>query len=93
MVLDTTIVFAFRDQLFPAVVFFSFEEKPFLIFVLIKDPDLILEFGEELTIHTDCDVVHCRRDDAPNLTELKLTIFQAVRYTEPFLQARQKANC
>lgn len=91
--MDTTIVFAFRDQLFPAVAFFSFEETPFLIFVLIKDPDLILEFGEELTIHTDCEKVQFRNSDSTEIRALKQTIFKAVRHTEPFLKAKEKANC
>lgn len=92
-VLDTTLVFAFRDRPVSAVVFYSFEEEPLLIFVLLKDPDLFQEFGEELTLHTDCETVQFRRHDSPALKALKQTIFQAIRYTGTFLAAREKARC
>jgi hypothetical protein len=78
---------------FSAMVFFSFEETPFFIFVMFKNKDLILEFGDEITIKTDCERVLPKKDDDPALHELRLAVFNAARHTEAFLNARQKANC
>lgn len=91
--METNIVFTFNDKLCAAVAFFSFEEAPFLIFIVVKDSELILEYGEEITIQTNCEEVHFHQNDWPELKALKRILFEAVRYTNCFLKARQTANC
>ena len=53
----------------------------------------MLEFGEEITIKTDCEKVLYSNNDGTDIQELKETIFHAVKNTQPFLEARRKANC
>jgi hypothetical protein len=90
--LETEITFTFRNQVFHAVVFFRVDAAPFKIFVLIKDGELMREFGEELTIYTDFKAARSWEDDPPQLTALRTIIFQAASTTDTFLHAKRKVT-
>ena len=57
---------------------------PCFIFVTLDDRELVKEFGEEITIKTDCRTVLPRKDDYPELNELRHSIFNAVKNTRAF---------
>jgi hypothetical protein len=53
--------------------------------VLLKDKDLIEEFGEDITIKTDGDIRLAKKDDYPKLAALRQTLFDVIKTTPTFL--------
>ena len=76
--------FSFRNKERKASVYIDYKEEPCLIFVILKDKELIKEFGDEVTIKTDCEII-LTSDYSPDDTEnLKETIFHEVKHTIEF---------
>lgn len=82
--MDLTVTFYFRNKVYKALAYFSFDEEPCYIFTLLQNPELIYEFGEEITIKTDCNVLLPKKDDYTELVELRQAIFNAVKITRAF---------
>ena len=86
--MDLTIPFHYKNKVYQASVFFSFDEEPCFIFVTLDNKELVKEFGEEITIKTDCRTVLPRKDDYPELKELRQSIFNSVKNTRAFELAK-----
>jgi hypothetical protein len=54
------------------------------------DKSLIKEFGDEITIKTDCKQRLPKKDDYPELIELRQAIFDAAKTTPAFLAAKER---
>ena len=63
---------------------------PCFIFVMLFDKKLITEFGEDVTIKTDCFTILPRKDNYPELTELGEAIFKVFKTTPEFMVAKNK---
>ena len=63
---------------------------PCFIFVMLFDKKLITEFGEDVTIKTDCFTILPRKDNSPELTELGEAIFKVFKTTPEFMVAKNK---
>ena len=63
---------------------------PCFIFVMLIDKELIEEFGEDVTIKTDCETILGRIDDYAELIELREAIFNVFKTTPEFMAARNK---
>ncbi len=76
--------FSFRDKERKASVYIDYKEQPCLIFVILKDKELIKEFGEEVTIKTDCENILPSDYSFGDLENLKEVIFHEVKHTIEF---------
>ena len=88
--MDTLVQFCFRGQHYRAEAFFSFEKEPCYIFLLLRDEELIREFGDDITIKTDCEGVLPKKDGYPSLDQLRQTLFDSVKTTRAFLCAKAR---
>ncbi|MDB5196459.1 MAG: hypothetical protein JWP88_830 [Flaviaesturariibacter sp.] len=59
-------------------IFVDNTENPCLVFVVLHGAGLVANFGEEITIKTDCESLLPRRDDMPRLTHLRQAILDAL---------------
>lgn len=84
--METVVQFLFRRKLYSCVFFIDTAEHPIYIFCLLKDKELIEEFGDEISIKTDGVQMLSRRYEYPALVELRQSIFGAVRNTTEFEQ-------
>jgi hypothetical protein len=82
--MDSLVPFYFRSQLCSVEAYFSFDKEPCYIFLSLRDRDLIQEFGEDITIKTDCVRVLPRKDDNAELIRLRQAIFEAFKTTRAF---------
>ncbi len=82
--MDTSIRFEFEGRAFVADAFFSFDQQPYYIFMSLHDSTLIEYFGEEVTIKTDLFRVLPKKDDYPNLIELRQKMFNAIKSSQVF---------
>lgn len=94
--MDAIIDFIFRKKLYKGELFIEDSEFPFFVFVILRDKDLVQEFGEEITIKTDFENPLPRKDDYPEMLALRDAIFSIAKNTPVFLAKRdkwlQKAN-
>ncbi|HVE60745.1 MAG TPA: hypothetical protein VNA26_02935, partial [Chitinophagaceae bacterium] len=60
------------------------------IFVLLISPEIIKEFGDEISIKTDCEKLLPKKDDYPQLVRLRQSIFDAIKIIPEFLAAKEK---
>ena len=88
--MDLSIQFIFRKKLFSCTVLIDKSEYPCYIFVLFEDNDLIKEFGDEITIKTDCDRLLAKKDDYPELVELRQSIFNVVKIIPEFIAIKSE---
>ena len=88
--MELVVQFIFRGKLYFCRAFIDSSEYPCLLFVFLKEKELILRFGEEVTLKTDFETLLPKKDDYPALVELRRAIFDAVKYTSAFLAAKQK---
>ena len=81
--------FRFRNKDYIADTYFSYEDEPCYIFVTLSDVSLAREFGEDITIATDCHDLISRNDDYPELKELRQAVFNAVKDGDEFRKIRK----
>ncbi|HZF65833.1 MAG TPA: hypothetical protein VEZ55_15165 [Chitinophagaceae bacterium] len=77
--------FIFRNKEYSFEFFIDNSAFPCFIFVLLKDTDLIEEFGEEVTIKTDGVSCLPKNDDYRDLVALRQSLFDAIKPTQSFL--------
>ena len=82
--MDFKVQFLFRGASYHAIPYISFEEDPCFIFITLEGKEVIEEFGEEISIKTDCETVLPKKDSYPELEELRNAIFDAVKQTKLF---------
>jgi hypothetical protein len=87
---DVNITFPFRGGTYAASLIFSFDELGCYIFAFLKDQDLISEFGEDITIKTDCKVLLPTLEEYPTLTELSAALFEVIKTLPSFHRAKEK---
>ena len=63
---------------------------PCFIFVMLFDKNLITEFGEDVTIKTDCVTILEKEDDYAELIKLRLAIFNVFKTTPEFMVGKNK---
>jgi len=63
---------------------------PSFIFVMLFDKKLITEFGEDVTIKTDCVTVLAKKDDNAELIKLRQAIFNVFKTTPEFMVGKNK---
>ena len=80
--------FTFRNKAYDCEYFVDKSAFPYFLFVLLNDKDLIKKFGEDITLKTDGDNRLPKKDDYPDLAELRQTIFDAIKTTPAFNLAK-----
>ena len=86
--MDVHLQFVFRNKEREASVIIDYKEDPCIIFVFLKDEDLLKEFGDEVAIRTDCENILPVEFSFPELDELKKAIFNATKLTIEFSRAK-----
>lgn len=84
--------FLFRGNLYKVEFCLSFDEDPLFIFCIFKDPLLIRNFGDELTIKTDGHLVLPSRVDWDEINYLKEAVFAAIWQTAEYEEVTKKLN-
>lgn len=88
--MDAPFTFNFNGRVYRAAAYFSFEAEPCYLFVQLLDSELQVQFGEEVTIKTDCETLLQKEDDVIyGLLELRQAIFDAIKITPEFFRAKQ----
>lgn len=88
--MDLTIQFIFRNKLYSCIVCIDSSEYPCFVFVTLTDKELISEFGDDITIKTDCEKLLPKRDDYAELIELRQSIFDVTKMIPEFIAAKRK---
>lgn len=87
--MDCNFSFSFESIRYTADAFFSVEDDPCYIFVFFDAPVLVREFGREVTLKTDCEVLFPRNDEhLPRLRLFRTVLFEALRSTPVFEKAK-----
>jgi len=84
------IPFLFRKKSYTCTVFIDISDDPCFIFILLNDVGLVKEFGEDVTIKTDCVQILAKADDYAELVELRQAIFDIVKGTPEFMVVKRK---
>src|SRR4051812_9929195 len=77
--MDLSVQFTFRNKNYTCNIYIDSSADPCLIFVILFDKEIISEFGDEVTIKTDCEKLLPKKDDYPKLIELRQAIFDSVK--------------
>jgi len=88
--MDSETQFSFRNTHYFCKTYVDSSAHPCYVFVILLDNGLIHEFGEELTIKTDCEKLLPRTDDHPRLVALRQAIFDSLKKTPELLLAQQQ---
>jgi hypothetical protein len=89
--MDFDFSFVFRDKLRYAHAYIDYKEKPYFIFTIILDSELVEEFSQEVTIKTDFNKVLPKADDiVKGMVELRQAMFDVIKESEPFKQLKAK---
>ena len=80
--------FTFRKKTRCFEPFIDDSEFPCYIFVILEDEELAAEFGRDVTLKTDFETLLPRQDDTPSLLALRQTIFDTLKTTVLFQQAK-----
>jgi hypothetical protein len=89
--MEETVQFLYKGKLYQCEAYIDYTEFPCFVFIILSDKGLVKDFGDEITIKTDLENLLPRKDDYPELVELRKAIFNAVKYTRRFLQIKQEA--
>jgi hypothetical protein len=87
--MEITVPFLFRDKLFTARLFIDISEQPCYLFIFLSDPALIEEFGDEISIKTDGELILPMKLNYPALAKLRKALFASIRYIQPFLDVKE----
>lgn len=86
--MDAIIEFLFRGKLYKGEIFVEDTEFPCFVFVILRDEELVEEFGDEITLKTDLETLLPKKDDYGDLKELRQAIFSIVKGSAPFQSAK-----
>ena len=84
--LNFPLQFEFRHIHYSCVAFVEQSEWPVLIFFVLKDKELIEQFGDEIIIKTDFHTSLPKKEDFPELVELKQNLWFALKRHPQFYQ-------
>ena len=77
--MDLVLSFTYQQSSHTCEAFIDASDHPCYIFVLLHSKCLIEQFGEDISIKTDCDQVLPKKDDTPSLVTLRKAIFDAIK--------------
>ncbi len=86
--MELEVQFTFRKESYLCTAFVDVSEYPCYIFVLLRQRNLIQEFGDEISIKNDFEILLPKKDDYPELMELRQAIFNAIRAKPAFMFVR-----
>jgi len=87
--MDAPIKFLFRKKWYKGEMFVEDSEFPCFVFVIVRDRELVEEFGDEISLKTDFESLLPKKDDYPKIKELREAIFSMAKDTNIFLKAKQ----
>ncbi|MDP9493367.1 MAG: hypothetical protein M3P17_04300, partial [Thermoproteota archaeon] len=90
--MDSNIGFTFRKKDYSCNICIDNSAYPCYVFVSFTDKDLVKEFGNELTIKTDCEKRLPKRDDYAELVEIRQAIFDAIKTMPEFLAGKSRMH-
>lgn len=82
--------FNFRNKEYLCSSYIDSSVYPCLVFVVLADPFLIREFGEEITVKTDGEQLLAKKDDYPQLMLLRVALLDAIKKMKAFAPVHQK---
>jgi hypothetical protein len=85
-----TLQFIFREKLCTGEISVTSPNDTFFFLIALKDRSLAAEFGKDVTIMTDFISLVGRKNDVDGMTELKQSIFAALKFHPSFVQAAAK---
>ncbi len=88
--MELNVQFKFRNKRYSCSAFIDTSADPCFVFIILEDKALIKEFGEEVTLKTDCEKLLPKADDFAELVELRQAIFVAVKKLPEFIDAKNK---
>lgn len=88
--MDGIIEFIFRTKLYKGHMFIEDSEFPCIVFIIVRDNEIIEEFGDEIVLKTDFETLLAKKDDYPALRELREAVFPIVKNTALFSEAKNK---
>ena len=88
--MDSIIEFNFRNKNYSCIFYVDVSADPCFVFVILSDKELINEFGEDVTIKTDCINLLPRNDDYHELKELRKSLFSVIKTTPEFIALKEK---
>jgi len=88
--MEIRVEFRFRDNVHWCCAIIDSSEYPCYLFIMLKTPELIIEFGNEITIATNGKVLVPRKDDYPELVKLSAAILNAVKEAAEFIMVKIK---
>lgn len=90
--MESNIQYQFRGHTYKAIVYLSLQEDGCFIFCSPQDKAIILEFGHEIDIKTDCEKVIQLRITNDKLLEIKTAILDACKKLPAFIAFVQKSK-
>ena len=99
MFLNFRIQFTFSKKVHEALVVVDYKIEPCYLFIYFNDgDDLVKEFGPDISIETDLEKVLPMDHSYPDIDELRLAIFEAVKKSPEFekiklLYPNSKGDC
>lgn len=88
--MDLEIQLPFRNKLYRCTVYIDISEDPCFVFIVLIDDELVIEFGEDVTLETDCVTLLPKADDYTELVALRQAIFDVVKTLPEFSVAQKK---
>ncbi|MGB8195241.1 MAG: hypothetical protein WCF67_25110 [Chitinophagaceae bacterium] len=88
--MDTEIQFTFRSKAYRCTFFIDCTDYPCYIFTFLTDKELIKQFGDEITLKTDGQILLPKKDDFGELRTLRETMFTAVKEIPEFIALKEK---
>ena len=88
--MGNNVTFDFKNKTYSCTIYLDNAEDPCFVFVEFTDVDLIRYFGKEITIRTDFEKMLPRKDDYPELSKLRSTLFEQIKITKEFIAVKNK---
>lgn len=82
--MEHQINFTYKEQIYPAKVVLSLQDDGCYVFCIIQDSQLIREFGSDIDIPTDGELVLPDRIIGKEVIEFKTAILEAVKKIPEF---------
>ena len=87
--MDFRIQFTFSQKFHEALVFFDYKIESCCLFVFFEEgDDLTKEFGDDISIETDMEKVLPMEHPYPEIEELRVAVFEAIKKTPEFEKIR-----
>lgn len=81
--------FVFRNKSSLCTIYIDSSTTPCYVFVVLKDQELIQEFGDEITVKTDFHHRLPKKDDYPALAALREALFDGMKNLPEFMDKRR----